>query len=788
MAGLARALTARAPRSGAAFLGLLAISVFFAREALFGGRAFFLRDLHLQWFGQVETFVHAIAAGSWPLWDPYVSFGQPMLANANVQVLYPPTWLNLLMRPYSYYTLYFVGHLVLAGIGATALARQWGASEAGAFVAGALWIASGPFLSLGNLWNHLAGAAWMPWTLMAADRALAGSKRGMAGWALAIAATILAGSPDLALLTMVPATALLVARLDWRSPAAEQNRRAVLTAVFAIVIGVGIAAAQVLPSVELARHSIRSTMSPESRTYWSAHPATLAQMLVPMSWDGLPWSAAVRAALFESREPYLLSLYLGLPALVLAACALAGGLTPQRTVLGVSAGLCVALALGSHSLVYSAASALFPLVRAIRYPVKALVPAALCVSLLGGLGFDAWRARRSPGGVVLGLSAVAILAGLAMVAVSRLWPEGVAGLVQVPATASTREALAPAVRAGMRLAALGLAIVLLAIAGGRGPRAARVTAGLLAGLALADLALLHAGLNPTAPRDLFRWRPDALKEVDQSDGRRLFVYDYDVQPGMSRRHLGRDAAYVTPATSGRELWRAALGVRAYPVPPVGAAYGILDSFGRDLLGIQPLPLARLNAALFAAEGTPGFPRLLRIGAVSRVIALHHGGIDGLIPLRRWHGPFFEDVQLFEVTDPLPRYFVVGQSRVGDMETLLDPSFDPATEVVLADAARLSPDRSPHVVRLVEGRADRLRFEVDGTTPGVLVVVDAYDAGWRGRVDGVAAPVLRANVAFRGIAVPPGRHVVEMVYRPSSVILGAITSVASLLGLVAWWRR
>ena len=117
----------------------------------------------MQWVGQAEAFVRAVAAGSWPVWNPYVSFGQPLLANANAQVLYPLTWLNLLMPPWTYYTLFVFAHFVLAGAGMFLLCRRLGLGPLASAVGGSLWIASGPFVSLVSLWNHLAGAAWIPW-------------------------------------------------------------------------------------------------------------------------------------------------------------------------------------------------------------------------------------------------------------------------------------------------------------------------------------------------------------------------------------------------------------------------------------------------------------------------------------------------------------------------------------------------------------------------------------------------------------------------------------------------
>jgi hypothetical protein len=59
------------------------------RVVLFG-EVLFERDVQL-------VFVRAVASGAAPLWDPHVAFGHPMLANPNTQVLYPPTWLNLIL-------------------------------------------------------------------------------------------------------------------------------------------------------------------------------------------------------------------------------------------------------------------------------------------------------------------------------------------------------------------------------------------------------------------------------------------------------------------------------------------------------------------------------------------------------------------------------------------------------------------------------------------------------------------------------------------------------------------
>src|SRR5947207_3749830 len=181
----ARARWRRGPALGSGAATALAAGLVVAvvfRRALLGGQVLFRRDVHLVWYAQVEAAVRAVSRGEWPLWNADIGFGQPLWADANVQLLYPPTWLNLLVRPWTYYTAFVVAHLLWAALGARALSRALGLAGTGAAVAAVLWVASGPVLSLGEVWNQLAGAAWMPWALFCVARALESAER---RWALA---------------------------------------------------------------------------------------------------------------------------------------------------------------------------------------------------------------------------------------------------------------------------------------------------------------------------------------------------------------------------------------------------------------------------------------------------------------------------------------------------------------------------------------------------------------------------------------------------------------------------
>src|SRR6187397_100748 len=149
-----------------AVLSLVALALLLLRDAVFRGGVFFERDVHLVWYAQVEAFVRSIASGSWPVWDPYTGFGQPLLANPSAQVLYPTTWLHLLVQPWIQYTVYVLLHLAFSGAGVYALGRRLDVSRGGSTLAAALWMASGPLLSLVNVWHHFGGATWIPWVLL----------------------------------------------------------------------------------------------------------------------------------------------------------------------------------------------------------------------------------------------------------------------------------------------------------------------------------------------------------------------------------------------------------------------------------------------------------------------------------------------------------------------------------------------------------------------------------------------------------------------------------------------
>jgi len=142
---------------------------------------------------------------------------------------------------------------------------------------------------------------------------------------------------------------------------------------------------------------------------------------------------------------------------------------------------------------------------------------------------------------------------------------------------------------------------------------------------------------------------------------------------------------------------------------------------------------------------------------------------------------------------LPRARLVAEAVVVPddqaVRRILDPAFDPERTVVLAEASpiALSGGEVEGQVRWEERGINRMRLSVVSDRPALLVIADNWFPGWRARVDGQDAPVLRAYHSLRAVPVDAGTHTVELYYRSGLLRVSLAISLAILallLGLGA----
>jgi hypothetical protein len=786
-----------------ALAAIVALALLLFPRAVFRGEAFYERDVHLVWHPQVEAFVRAIASGSWPVWNPFLSFGHPLLANPHTQVLYPFTWLNLLLPPWTVYTLFVVAHSAFAGAGVYLLAQRLGLSRPSALVAAAFWMASGPFLSLANMWIQLGGASWIPWVFLATSHVLASGRAiHIVLWGGAVALQLFAGSPDMSLMTLGAVAAWTLWSVRPRTPGGPPDVRGVVKAATAGAFALVLSSALWLPALDLTRRSARWSLESAPRGVWSVHPLGLAEIFAPVPLTDLPIDAALRERLYDGGVPLIHSLYLGVPALALVAAALGGAASRARAAALAVLAAAAVFALGRNTPLYELAVALLPPLRVLRFPSKAMAVVAFAWALLAGVGFERWKgtdaiSRRRWLLTVVGPVATLAMAGAAIAILAR-WRPGLFGPALLPEqvlSSSWGDALAPV---SMRMA---LTASLAAAVAGAGmirllrPRAATVVAGVVAGLSIFDLAAAGIRVNPTVPVRFYKFRPPILDAVRPDDLSRLYVYRYPFLAASSPSGPGVDDPYRIARQPPGLSFDAArtLAARLYLTPPVGGCWDLFGSYEPDLIGLYPAHVAELVRWMEQAEGTPAYARFLRLGAVRHVSALRrHGGFEELDATGLYPSLLARPILLLEVPGAVPRTYAVGTARaaVGDRarQTLIDPRFDPAREVVLPETALDAGPRFSGKSRVVAFTPDRVKVEAELSEPGIVVLVDTYDPGWKATVDGRPAPLLRANVAFRGVKVPAGKHVIEQVYRPWTVIYGLLGSAcAALAGLAVVLR-
>lgn len=766
---------ARARPRTAVALALAAGPAFLLKDALLGG-ALYARDIHLYWHAEVEAFVRAVAGGAWPVWDRGLGFGQPLLANSSAQVLYPPTWLNLVMAPWRYYTAFVLLHLVLSGAGMYAAARRLGLGRPAAVSAAAAWTASGPFVSLTILWHHFAGAAWLPWVLAGSRRlAISGDARSAVLLAAVMGAQILAGSFEMSAMGAAVAAAVLLCHLGWPRPGASaRDRRLLLLGLGAGVLALAVGAGQWMATAEVATRSGRSALPRDVRTYWSVHPFSLGDFLLPGFSIGLPLSPPRHDALFEGREPFLASLYLGLSSAVLVAAALFDRGRRGRFLLAAAAAGAVLVALGRHAPVYDALAAILPPLQFFRYPVKVTVLVALPWSLLVGMGVESLRS--GSGDARAGRRAARIAARLAAGAFALAMALALAG-----AAAGARN---------VGIAAAFTAASAAVLAGGRRGGGEKRAAAIAAVVAVADLLLYHRTLNAVGPRALYTHRPEVLAFLPPSS--RVYAYDYSVprNPGETPPHpeLRRLSAAPEGWTYGAAF---ALAEQMALTPVCAGRWGLLGSYEVDYTGLFPVHVNQAAHLLRAVEGTPAHLRLLQLAGVERVVALHQEPFADLVPVGSAAGLFAAPVRVFAVPDPMPLAYVAAASQAGEgipaLARMIDPTFDFRREALVPAGA--PPSRGGGgTARVIDARPDRLTLDVDAPGGGYLVVLESYDPGWRAVVDGIPAAVVPANALFRGVALPPGARRVEMSYRPRGLVIGlAVSALAALATGIAALR-
>ena len=600
----------------------------------------------------------------------------------------------------------------------------------------------------------LQALALAPFVAGLLRRAALEGGRAIAAAALVVALSLSTFAPGFVLQALVAGAALGLA--------AAPGRAALERLALALGLGIGVAG---LPLVLVASLAPETTLAELATSLLglrdTLHPVALLQALLP-GLLGTPLGPAGSfwgARFFGAGAPRFASLYVG-P--LVAAFAAIGLLAQPRRLRLVLLGLGVLgvwLALGTGG--------------------QGLLLPHLSLALAAGFAADRLLAGRNWRGLAGAAGAMAAL-GVGIAVVLSLSPGGLQAWTGVAAPAWPQLVDVARREAGLALL-LALALGAATLAVERGLLVPSRALALVIALCLADLARAGAGQNPQEQPSFFDPLPEvAALRLAALDGARVFSYDLDASAAYRELTArGGPALGLTSPFLHRQMLEPYANVLdRVESPEAGAAAPLL-----------PRPRER-GAELHDPARVVELLPWLRNAGVARVLSLDPLSDPQLVPLASIRaGPPGVAIHAYGF-ESWPRASLACRATpVASREQALDApyrkGFDPWREVALEEQGGGPDDALP--ATCTKGRARRTwataaeeHYEVTTNASAYLVVRASHARGWQARVDGVPAPVLRANGKHRAVAVSAGRHEVVLRYEPPGLVPGLALSVVSLV--------
>ncbi len=721
---------------------LLLSAIIGARFApvLLGRESFYYRDYGLFTFPIAHYFRECFWRGEFPLWNPYNNCGVPLLAQWNSSLLYPPSLFYLLLPLVWALAVFQLAHLVFGGAGMFLLARKWTGNSLAAGVAGLAFALNGLSLHMLMWISNLAAYAWMPWVALAAAAGWSHGGRSLALAVLAGAMQMLSGAPELIILTWIFVAGVWLA--DWRR---RKDRKMVFR--LAVICGLitAVAAAQLLPFVQLLAHSQRSAGYSDSR--WAMPGWGWANFLVPL----FHCSPSILGIFSQDAQQWTASYYLGAGVFALA---LRGILDwrngPRAAIAGLTCAALagIILAMGENAPFYGAVKAIFPQLSVMRYPIKLVVMTALAVPLLAAYGVAAGTTACSNGAPAKRREMILSLGtGLGLIAITG----GIIGWAKLhPVTGESPLVTEESGMTRMAFLVLILGAVIL-IGASRDARTRRLAAFALLLLVALDALTQAPAANPTIPVACYG--------------------PLEIENTVTAR-LGETRALLQPALET---------FLSHAATPDATSY--YTTLRRALF---------LNVNLIEKIPTPSGFFSLELGDYATVKKLLYNGTD------RWPQPLADFIGVAHISGteagsdwtngtgamPLvtagqaPRY----ANRADTLKALAAADFQPRSTVYLPlEASSKIKAASATGAQIIKSNiaAQKIELEVTAENPALVVIAQAFYAPWTAYVDGQRVNLWEANGAFQALEIPAGRHQVKIAYEDFAFKSGAGISLAGL---------
>jgi Bacterial membrane protein YfhO len=763
--------------------GLAGVIALAYLRVLFLGETFAVRD-HLTWTLPSRAFLaESLRQGHLPEWWDALRLGQRFASDPNNGVTYPLAWAIALLDPLLGADLLLLFHIFLAGVGVLLLARRLGASPLGAFFGAAALMTSGYMTSMLVSGTILLPLGWMPLVAWAAlGLAEVDDRRDYLGRGLVfagvLAGSVVSGNPA-GLNNIVLAGAIVVL-------AARRRRVALAVLAGAGLLGVLMGSVSVLVALFTLGDSPRAGgFSLAQSGAWSMHPLRLFELVWPQVLghglrpeQNLTELWAHGGGQLEAN--WSGSDYVGIPVLFCAGLASVCGKGILRR-LGLLSLFFLILALGTFTPIFGLYRAVFRFEHLLRYPEKYLASSLVLWTALAAIGFDhlfdpthgRTRLVRVSAGLALvmatGLGLVYLLRGSLIDIIVRTSQARGRGI-------DAQAALSVVLDGGLAATAVA-AFLPIAIWLAGHPRLGRLARPGFAAVAVAQLIAHDWSMHVLIARDFVRKVPAILAPLPKQSSGEL--------PRVLRR-----AQDVTPVTVSGET--RAMVLHQLAVQNEATRFGFAQVPGYAIVGTSRFE------TFVAASGKSNLERIMDLLDI-RYLIIEASQARGMGMPSRSPGMLAGHVVL-ENEERRARAFVAYRYEHGlSDQQVLAQLFDPdrtnldlgAVRLAGAGETRSDAAEDPSPCTIVRPVPEHVLLHCRALRAGYAVLLDEWTQGWTAAVDGAPAPLERADVIFRAVAIPAGDHLVEMSYRTPGLRAGAMVSLGGCVlyaGLVLAWHR
>jgi hypothetical protein len=806
---------------------------------LFKGEVLFWGTLLLQFWPWRYLVKMDLLNGQWPLWNPWLGNGAPLLANMQSAVFYPPNLIALLLPIEHALTLSVIIHLPLAGLFMYLYTRRLGLAPFAATVSALSYMFSGYIIGRTQFIAMVNAAAWFPLLLLLSDKIASRTTPlrlkllNALGLALVLAIQLLAGHAQLWFYGLwLIGFYIFFKSLSFRRGAPHPTRLApgfklLLLSLFLLALAVSLAillaAVQILPTIEFVRASSRNEGA--GRTFaltYSFWPWRLVTLLAPdffgnpaqgnywgysNYWEDhayvgiLPFIFALAAiwqyakAKFWGRKPWsgknstaLGSFTIKLPQ-PLQAVPFFAGLAP----------ISLLLALGWNTPVYPWVFDTIPGFSFFQGPARLLIWYTLALAVLAGIGAQYFESkpegrpnwRRFLAGCVAITLAASLLALLGQSALTNrastfltatrtlgiLLTLSVTLLLIRPEKDQSRPD--PIVSSSTSEAEEEDPPLLISDEKQKVIPSETLWHGIVITFVAVDLLLAAMPLIPMISPAVFNHSIASAEFLKSRPGDYRFYVNDDFAYQATFDRYFRFKAFG-PAEV--EYWQ---GFKELLAPNFGVYAGLPSANNND-----PLVVGNWQRLTDQLEHGDNFLR-------ARLLALMSVGyfISG-VEAQSWPTIYTtEQVAIQRVPDPLPRaYFAprayYAKTREEALARLTAPDFDSHQEVVImntekgeASPGNASPASASWSIALQELNHNQLQLEVNTPTSGFVVLTDTFYPGWQAAINDQPRPIRQANLGFRAVAVEAGSHQVTFSYLPRAFTFGLWTSIISWLIMI-----